>query len=238
MQDGAPVDLPSRIVLALLRGAVRASARFGLPLGQTQQLVRLAYYEVVRAEHPRDRKAVADRLGVSLRTAAELAHQLKALTSEPEDALRHARAVREAIDAQPRSTAALRGALDLDGPALDAALQTLVANGWIEDRAGVWVIRGAVQSFLGGSLPQKLDGLERQQQVIADAAHAAFFDTPDGAATARTWVFHADPAEFAAFREQSLRDLRGRMVELDEAAPGSSAAEQVGVTVVFSRMKP
>lgn len=238
MHEAIPSDLPSRIVFSLLRGAVRLASRMGLPLKQVVQLVRLAYYQELRESHPRDRKAIAAKLGISLRTAAELGSQMKTAFTEPEETVMFSRRVRQRIDDQPTSTPELLTELDADPAALDAVLQTLVFNGWIELFEGRWRVRGAIQSYLGGSLIQKVDGLNRLQDVVSDAAWASFFGDPTSTTTARTWVFHADPQAFTAFRDESIRSLRGQTVELDEQALASADASRVGVTVVFSRMTP
>ena len=231
-----PTDLPSRIVFALLRGPVRLAARIGMPLKAVVNLIRLAYYQELRERHPRDRKAVAEKLGISLRTAAALGAQVKAGITLPEEVHGFHRVVRERIDTRPQSRAALLDALDCDPAQLDAVLDHLRDNGWAEERCGVWSVRSAVQSYVGGSLPQKIDGLSRQSEVVSDAAFKAFFGDPASVSTARTWVFHADPDAFVRFRDAAILTLRTDVVELDEHARASASSERMGVTVVFSRM--
>lgn len=238
MDESVPIpsDLPSRIVFSLLRGAVKLAARMGMPLKQVVQLIRLAYYQELRESHPRDRKAVAHKLGISLRTAAELASQMKMGFTEPEDTVGVSRQVRAAIDEAPCTLEALEASLGVDRVTLTPVLETLNQNGWIEQVDGAWQLKATMASYMGGSLPQKIDGLNRLQDVVSSAAWSSFFQDPQSTSTARTWVFHADPREFDAFRDSSVRSLRSQTVELDEQSLAASDASKVGVTVVFSRM--
>lgn len=235
--DSIPSDLPSRIVFSLLRAPVKLAARLGLPLQTVVQLLRVAYYQQLRESHPRDRKAVASRLGVSLRTAAELQRQLSEGFLEPEDTVMFNRQVRSLINEKPQTADEVAKTLGTSLDAVNEALKALAANGWTRtDSKKRWSIASVVQSYVGGSPSRRVDGLNRQQDLLAKAAWAAFFaedGTPD---TARTWVFHADPAAFKKLRDETMSTTRQQLFDLDEEAEASPKAEQVGVSIIFCRM--
>lgn len=232
-QGEAIVELSSRLVYSLLKAAVRVAAGFGMPLQRLTQLAQTAYFEELRRTNPRDLQAVADQLGVSVRTAGTIHRRLKGAFFAPENEVAPLRAVTGALLSGARTQAELATATDLDDDALRRALRLLGEHGWVEREGPRFRVATGIRSFVTDETMRRVDGLNNQMDVLAGSVWARFVDPKPGAG-ARTWVFAARPQDFEQLMADTVHRMRHDAVDLEERALPGPGWVRFGVTVAFA----
>ncbi len=232
-------ELPSRLVFSLLKAAVRVAARVGMPMARVTELLRLAYFQELRRDHPRDLAAVAERLGVSIRSAGSLNKQLKTDFFAPENDLQPIRLVTGALLDGATDPAALHLALpELDPVDIERVLALLVHNGWVQVSQGRLAIQPHNRSLVGDDLHRRIDGLNHQVELISESVWQRFVQGETDTARARSWVLAARPQDFAAFIEDTVKNTRHRAVEVEETALAHGHHTRFAVTMAFTPLHP
>jgi len=230
-------ELSSRLLFALLRPAIEVAARFGVALPALVRLVELAYFEALRKRHPRNMKAVAKTLGMSLRTTAGLSKKHRQLFLVNEAELQVARRITEQLTRQGQDIADLAEALDLDLPELTTQLKSLEAIGWVHVADGRAVVTDLYRGFVNDTLDARLDGLHNQLDVVTRAVWGGFVAPPKEKIHTRTWVFQAEPAPLQAMVRSTVLRIRHDAVELEEQAFTGSLGQRYGVTLSVTPME-
>lgn len=233
------VEQSSRVVYSLLKLVARTAARFRLPIDRLTELTRLAYFEELRRQAPRDLDFVARSLGVSYRTAVNLNRAARADFFRPEKEIEPLRRVSAVLVGQARSRDELRDALDdLDDATVDRALGLLEQSGWVvRDEEDRYAIATALRSYVSDDLDRRIDGLNNHMEVLADSVWARFVEGASETALGRTWVFVARPEDVAEFARQTALAVRHGAVDVEEAALKEGARERFGVTLAFAPLK-
>lgn len=235
--EGA-VELPARLVFSLLKAAVRVAARVEMPLGRLTDLLRHAYFLEYRRHHPRDLSEVAERLGVSIRTAGSLNRALKGDFFAPENLVEPVRVITAALSGQPMDVAELAAETDLEEVEVRRVVTHLLELGWLEPDEGERVRLAAVlYSYVTEDIERRIDGVNHQLGVIADSVWTRFVKQENHHAGARSWSFQARPDDVAEAMEQTFRELRARAVRMEEAAVEDGAHDRYGITVAFAPLE-
>lgn len=232
------VELPARLVYALLKGAVRVAARVHLPLRTLQDLLRTAYFAEYRRRHPRDLSTVAERLGVSLRTAGSLNRQLREPFFAPETRVEPVRQVTAALLCGALSAEQIEGETGLDAGEVTRVLAHLSEIGWVRQRAdGRFGIAASLRVHGNEDLDQRLDAVSHQTTVVADSVWARFARDEQAAAVGRSWTFAARPEDVPAVVARVIATLREEATELEDAAMSAGGGARFGLTVAIAPLE-
>jgi len=233
------VELENRLVFSLLKAAVRVAARAGLSMRSVVDHADLAYFEEIRRGHPQDLAAVADRLGLSLRTAGSLNRRLKGAFFAPESEVAPLRQVCALLTPGPRTLAELaRAAPELDAKQLRRALRAAGKRGWVRREGERYVLATRLRSHLDDMLGPRIDALNNQMEILAESVWARFIAGEAASAVGRSWTFAARPQEIEAFIDKTIRDLRLGAVTLEESALRTGTPHRYGATIAFARVDP
>ena len=233
----AVVGLSGRLLFSLLRGAARLAARFHLPLDRFTELAQLAYFQEHRKRSPRDLSAVADELGVSLRTAGTLNKKLKGDFLAPELEVEPLRALTDVLLDGPRTRQELTDHLDdEDAARISRALELLIDNGWLEVTGDDerYALQTELRSFVSDDIDRRIDGLNHQLDILVSSVRERFIAGNDQTARARSWFFAAREEDVPKFIEQTVRELRHGAIDLEESALTSGDYRRFGVTVAIT----
>ncbi len=236
VDSGVLVELSSRLVFSMLRGAVRLAARLEMPMAKLLQLTRLAYFAELRQKSPRDLAWVADRLDLSVRTAGTMNRVLKGEFFAPETEVQPIRNLTRILLAGPSTTEHLMEQSGLDEGDITRLLHLLRANGWVTTDKSIHTMKSGVRSFVTEDLDRRIDGLNNQLDVVGKSVWSRFVEGDETHATARSWVFAAESHAFQAFSARAIRELRHGAVDLEEAALRDGNYARYGVTIAFSAL--
>lgn len=232
-------ELAARLLFPFLRTAARLAARFRLPLDRVTELTQLAYFQELRRRRPRDLSGVAADLGVSLRTAGTLSQKLKGDFLKPELDVRPLRELTALLlDGPQRRSRLLAAADDDERGRRERALDVLLGNGWVSARDDgddpLLSLTGTLRSFVSDDLDRRLDGLSHQLEIVEQSAAQRFVLRNDDTARGRTWFFAARPDAVAALIEETVRELRHRVIDLEETALREGDYQRFGVTLAIT----
>lgn len=233
MEDGATAFLAykQRVVYSLLRAAARVAMRFRLPLGQLSKLLQMAYFQEARQGSGLRLDAIAALFGKSLRTVSGLHHAFRGDFFAPEREVSFRRAIAALVNHSPATDARLQSAFpDTPAAELAAALDDLQRGGTIVRDGDRWRRNPDAHDFTGVDTAVRIDGLNRQMDVIAAAVWHRLVEGSTRPAMARTYVFHASDADLAALTEAVQQLLRDRAVAADRAWETTGIGARVGIT--------
>ena len=233
------IELASRLVYSLVRSAVRVAARFKMPMDRFMQLCQVAYFEEHRRRYPKDLSKVAQALDLSLRTAGTLNRRGKREEFfKPETEIEPLRRVAAALKRGPKSLPQLQRSLsDIEPALLSRALAVLVDSAWVEKKGGRYALRPGFRSHVHDELPRRIDGLNRQMDVLAASVWARFVTLDERPGLGRTWVFTAREEDLSPAFEKTVLDLRHNAIDLEEKAEREGSGQQYGVTIALAPMK-
>ncbi len=216
---GAFYSFKQRVVYSLFRGAARVGLRLSMPLGQMEDLLRLAYFREARVERGMLLPDVARVFGKSLRTVASVSKTFQSDFFAPEDQLAFRRAIVRHLDDQPMSRDALV-ALWPERADVGVAIDDLMREGKVAEVDGLLIREPSqVEFFDDGSSDRQIDGLNRQMDILASAVWQRVVERrTDGSAAARSYVFDASEQDFDALVAELQQTLRDRAIEADSAA--------------------
>ena len=177
--DGiARQELVERVTYALLSGAVRVGKTFGLPLKRFRQLLEMRSFHELQRERL-SIPEIAGRLGVSPRTAAQLAKRLKTNFLSPEREHTLPRRIEFVVWPRPLGAARIRQALgDVSPEEVEAALGRLVDSGRLVRRPGrtpKYEVRRQESRMVADALLSRIDGLDNLMRSVSNAVFGRFF---------------------------------------------------------------
>ncbi len=231
-------SLTSRLVFSLLHAAVRLAARVQLPLDRLTELLRTAYFVEYRRRHPRDLAAIADKLGVSLRTAGTLNRSMNDAFFAPETRVEPIRLVTGALLGAPRTPETLVHLTGLDAPEVDRVLKHLAEVGWVEATGDEVALSGSFRSHLAEDLGARVDAINHQMSVVADSVHQRFLLADGPPAGARTWSFAARPEQVVPMIDRVFATLRQEAMALEAQALHDPEPARFGLTVAIAAQPP
>lgn len=233
VDDGAGefLEYKQRLVYSLLRAGARVALRLRLPLGQFEKLLQMAYFQEARAEQGLRLDVIAELFGKSLRTVSTLHHRFRSDFFRPERDVALRRAIAALVNHLPADDARLRAAFsEVPEVELGAALDDLVRGGVLARRGDRWHRNADAHEFLGSDTAARVDGLNRQMDVVAATVWHRLVQPSARPALARTYVFHASDADLAALLDEITALAHARAVAADEAC-ASTGGGRVGLTL-------
>lgn len=214
------------------------ATRVHMPLDRITELLRTAYFVEYRRKHPRDLEEVAQKLGVSLRTAGTLNRSLKGDFFTPETRVEPLRLVTGALLGQPRNAQELEAVTGMDAGEVQRAVRHLQEVGWAAVGAdGRVELSGSFRSFLADDLMARVDGINHHMAVVADSVWERFVRRNSATAGARTWAFAARAADVAEAMQRVFAQLRSEAIAMEEGALQDGVRERYGITVAVAPLE-
>lgn len=220
-------EMQLRLIYSLLKPAVRAAARFGVPIRTLGELLRLAYFEHLSREGM-SMTDIARRFGQTPRHMRSLAQRLKSDFFRAERDVGLAREVEALVAAREPDRAELVRALPTwEADEVHAAVDELVGEGRVEATPN-GRLRMAQRYVLlktdefhhrVDSLNHLLDGTYRA------VLHRLVFDNKRTALT-KTISFSAVEDQLVSFVQRLEGELRRELAALDEAATFQGEADR------------
>jgi hypothetical protein len=216
-----------RLVFSLLKPAVRAAARFGLPIRELVELVRAALYEEL-AREGLTQSEIAARFGQTPRHMRSLARLLASDFFRAEREVGLVREVEAVVAARTPSERELAAALPTWSRAeVSEAVAILLDEGRIE-RVGDGRLATARRYVVlrSDGFHRRIDSLNHFLDGAYRAVlHRLVFDEQDLAMT-KAISFSAIGSELAAFVKRLEGELRREIASLDERATFAGRAEE------------
>lgn len=229
--DGGFLEFKQRVVYSLLRAAARIALRFKLPLGQLETLTQMAYFEEARHQQGLRLDEIAELFGKSLRTVSSLHNRFRGDFFAPEREVTFRRAIAALVNHAPLDAARLRAAFpDAADVEMAAALDDLVRERKITRVGDAWRRHPDAHEFTGQDVAARIDGLNRQMDILAATVWRRLVEPSPRPALARTLVFHASDPDFAALIAEIEAVARERAIAADTAYEQTHAGGQVGLT--------
>ena len=224
------MELKQRVVYSLMRAAARVGVRVRMPLKQASSLLQMAWFQEAREARGLTLDAIADLFGTSLRTVSTLHHRYRSDFFAPEQEVALRRAIAALVNHAPATEDRLRSAFpDVSAAQLAVALDDLVREGTLATEGDLFVRNPEAHEFFGADRAARIDGLNRQLDVLADTVWHRLVDD-DAAARARTLVFRASPEDLAALVQDLEALVRERAIAADNAVDEAGEGIRVGVT--------
>lgn len=231
-------ELSRRVLHAALGAGGRLAAAAGLPLKEVRRWAELATFQALRDDGLPLRE-IAERLGVSMRKAAELSQQLRANFLRPEREAALPRRIEFLIWAGPISTARVCQFLSHEDPvAVEDALEQLEVEGRIREIAGrtpTWELTSPHSRLVRDDWLARIDGLNNIVATLANVIRARFFRADDRA-MARHVAFRLRAQDREALQRLYEEQIWPTLAALDEAARSdtSSDSDEVELALLWS----
>lgn len=237
-QPAAFLEYKHRVVYSLLRAAVRVGFRLHLPLSQMVDLLEMAFFQEARETRGLELAAIARLFGRSLRTITTLNQRFRGDFFAPEHEVQLRRDLAAALATQPQTEAELRESFDRPESEISAAIEDLVRGRRIL-RDGDQLRRNPEDHdfFDETNLVGRIDGLNRQMDVLADTVWRRLIEPEGGTAAARSYVFAARGEEFDALVADVLAVLQARAIAADASAQEKGSGRRRGITIAATDLE-
>ncbi len=229
-------NLPTRVVFAALRPAVRLANTFGVSLKDVKRFAELAYYQDAKRRGMKMRE-MSEALGISMSKVGLLSKQLKEHFLEPE--LEHgvARQILTLLWAAPLSEIRLAQALpDFDSSDVEHALNDLVAEGRVRrvsGRTDTFELTSGSQRLDNTPWMARIDGLNTLLDSVTQTVEARF-ERNDTRAFVRNLAFRVRPQDLQRLQEHYEKTLFPLIVELDEAVEQDADSVPIRLSILWS----
>ncbi|MBT9561226.1 MAG: hypothetical protein IV100_34850 [Myxococcales bacterium] len=243
MNDPLP-EIQRRLVYALLQPAITICRRLHVPLDVVEQLCRLAYYEQLRGPGGATQAEAAEILGRSIRTVVNVERLARTDFLAPENEVRDARRIEEALALGSLTAGEMSEATQLLLHDVERMLVALAGSGRALAATGDdGVVRYSLvtrhQSLVQSDLLPRIDGLRHQLEVLTAAVVRRFFGASDQRPTmARTLAFLGRPEDVQAFGDELIRTLRRGAVDVEEHSLQAGEHDRYAVTFALTPIDP
>lgn len=229
--SGGFLEYKQRVVYSLFRAAARVALRLNMPLDQLESLIQMAYFQEAREREGLQLDAIAGLFGKSLRTVSSLHNRFRGDFFAPERELAFRRAIAALVNHAALDDVRLRAAFpEVSEVEMAAALDDLVRERKIVREGASWRRHPDAHEFTGPDAMAKVDGLNRQMDVVAATVWHRLVSGSERPALARTLVFHASDADLASMLEAVQQLVRDRAIAADRAFEASGVGAEVGLT--------
>lgn len=235
-QEFTREELAERVVYAGLLGVSRWAAAANLSLRSAKTLLRTGYFHALR-RRGLQLKAIADRLGISERQAANLSRQLKTNFATAERAHTTPRRIEFMVWGEPLSEGRIAQAMpDVPADEVRAALDELIASGRVIEHVGRTPLYEAARPE--SRLPRdtwlaRIDALDHLLAAVGDAVVGRFF-RGEPKAFARTISLRVREADLPALQALYEETIWPALAALDEAAKGDPQATALNYVVLHA----
>jgi hypothetical protein len=229
-------NLPTRVVFAALRPAVRLANTFGVSLKDVKRFAELAYYQDAKRRGMKMRE-MSEALGISMSKVGLLSKQLKEHFLEPE--LEHgvARQILTLLWAAPLTEIRLAQALpDFDSSDVEQALNDLVDEGRVRrvsGRTDTFELTSGSQRLDNTPWMARIDGLNTLLDSVTQTVEARF-ERNDTHAFVRNLAFRVRPQDLQRLQEHYEKTLFPLIVELDEAVEQDADSVPIRLSILWS----
>lgn len=225
------LEVKQRIVYSLLRAAARVGLRLKVPIDTVEALLQMAYFQEARERHGLKLDAIAELFGKSLRTVSTLHHRFRGDFFAPERDLAFRRAIAAIVNHAPADAARLQAAFpDVSNVELVAAIEDLVREGRILKDGDRWRRNPDAHEFLGTDLRGRIDGLNRQMDVVAAAVWHRLVAPSARPAQTRNYVFDGTDADLQGIVEAVDAVVRERAIAADRRVESGGGGGRLGFT--------
>ncbi len=235
----SPIDVRLRVIGLALEPALVLARIAGLSLDDMQALVATGYFREMRARG-HSLRAIARRLGKSLRTVATLSKQASEQGRIAQLGERMT-LQRKLVAHIARSDGATRAHLPraMSGASSEAvqdALAQLIEDGIIVESEGKVRVVAHLLMLTGSTVDQRLDSVRHFLDACTQTLYQRFF-APDAEdkAFARVLSFSAMPSDLTRLGVDHYETLKDKIVEADARAEGASHAINAAVVFGFVR---
>jgi hypothetical protein len=207
-----------RLVYSLLKPAVRAAARFHVPVRTLTELLRLAYFELLIQEGLTQAK-IARRFGQTERHMRSLAQRLRGDFFAAEKEVGIVREIENLVATQSATDAELKRRLrSYPASHIDEAIELLLSEGRIVQSQGRLAIARKFVVLSSEKFSQRIDALNHFLDGMYRAAIARLVFDERHEAMIKTISFSAIPEQLGAFVRRLEGDLRRELAALEESA--------------------
>lgn len=235
-QAPTPAEQRARVTHAALLAAIRLAEAGAMSLKQLVGLLEMGYFERLRRQGL-DLRAIADRLGVSVRTADRLSKQLKHNFADFEDEHTLPRRIEYVLWSGARTEGRILQALGEDDRAqVKHTLDRLVAAGRLvrdEGRTPRYGVARQAYRLVRDAWLARLDGLDNLLRSVGNTIEARFF-RPSAPAFARTLNLHVRPADLPRLARLYEETIWAELAALDAAAEGDPDAVALDFSVLWA----
>lgn len=229
-------ELARRVVYSLLAPAARVGRAFKLPLSELRDWAELAYFHELRASGRKQRE-IAEALGVSMRSVANLSSRLKQNFLDPEREVGLPRRIEFMLWAEDLSLARLQQVLSSEDPAaIDAAVASLVAEGRIVEIEGprpVYSVTRSENRLYSDMWLARVDGLNHLVSTVSAAVFGRFF-AGEPRSFARTIGLRVRPEDLPKLRALYEEQIWPALKALDDAAAADGDAEAIDIALCWA----
>lgn len=231
-RDGGFLEFKQRVLYSLFRAAAQVGLRLNMQIDQMVSLFQMAYFQEAREGREMELGEIADLFGKSLRTVSSLHQRYRSDFFAPEREVQFRRDIAEVLQEKPVSREDLAAAFPSRTPEdVAAAVDDLLREKRIlED--GTLLRRNPEHHdfFDEADIVRRVDGLNRQMDIVASTVFTRLLDGDANAAAARTYVFAARDEDFHALVDDMLEMLRERAIAADAAAQDAGVRTRHGFT--------
>ena len=228
-----------RVLYSLFRAAARVGIRLAMPLDQMVELFRMAYFQEAREQQGLELEPISRMFGKSLRTVSSLHRRFRSDFFAPEREVQFRRELADLLARGPVSREVLADRFPDQGARLDAAVTELLVEGRIVETDGLLSRNSADHDFFdAGNLNARLDGLNRQQDILAETVWQRLMTVdPPPESVARSYVFAATDDDFRALIDELMAKLRHDCVAADLAAHDQGQDNRRAITFATATLE-
>ena len=229
-------NLPTRVVYAALKPAVRLAMTFGVSLKDIKHFAELAYYQEVKHRGMKMRE-MSEAMDISMSKVGLLSKQLKEHFREPE--LEHGigRQILTLLWAAPLTEVRLAQALpEYTLEEVQAALERLTEEGRLRrvgGRTDTFELTSGSQRLDNTPWMAKIDGLNTLLGSVTQTIEARF-DRSDPRAFVRNLAFRVRDVDLGRLQEHYEKSLFPLVVELDEAVNDDDESTPIRMSILWS----
>lgn len=231
-------ELAKRVLYVFLYNTARLADRFEeqRPMKAAAQALQTAWFHALRRRGLKLYE-IAERLGISTATAANLSKRLKENFLDGEGRGELERRIQFMLWAEPLSTARITQILgDPSAKTVQVVLDRLLSMNRIEVIDGRTVRYTAQRSsrLARDQIMARLDGLNQLVGAVTQAAWARFFE-PSSPAFARVLQFRARPTDLETLQTFYQEQIWPLLESIDAAAAGFDDAIPLEFVVTWSK---
>ena len=211
-----------------------------MPLGQMTELFQMAYFHEAREIKGMGLGDVADLFGKSLRTVSSLHNRFRGDFFAPEQEMQLRRDIAQRIQDGATSFDELRVIFPkVKEIELLGAIDDLLREKRILESHNTFRRNPEDHDFFSETdIRARVDGLNRQMDIIAEAVWRRFFEEESSReALARSYVFQGTAPEFEAMQQALSLYIRDRAIAVDDAAQGQEGATRCAITIAASPLE-
>ena len=211
-----------------------------MPLTQMNELFQMAYFHEAREIKGMGLNDVADLFGKSLRTVSSLHNRFRGDFFAPEKEMQLRREIAQRIQDGPASLVELQADFPkIKGIELMGAVDDLLREKRILESNETFRRNPEDHDFFSETdIRARVDGLNRQMDIISEAVWRRFFDEESaGDAIARSYVFQGTPQEFESMQQALALHIRDRAIAVDDAAQNEANSTRCAITIAATPLE-